>query len=49
MVQYSTNQEMSTASTEKQVIALDADGVLLDYNLAYAYAWKNAFGVMPEE
>ena len=29
-------------------IALDADGVLLDYNLAYASAWERAFGVRPE-
>ena len=31
------------------VIALDADGVLLDYNLAYATAWLRAFGVYPRE
>lgn len=30
-------------------IALDADGVLLDYNLAYASAWRKAFGVAPAE
>jgi phosphoglycolate phosphatase-like HAD superfamily hydrolase len=33
----------------KQVIALDADGVLLDYNLAYASAWQRAFGKYPAE
>jgi phosphoglycolate phosphatase-like HAD superfamily hydrolase len=33
----------------KPVIALDADGVLLDYNLAYARAWKRAFGTHPQE
>ena len=33
--------------TRKQIIALDADGVLLDYNLAYASAWERAFGVYP--
>jgi phosphoglycolate phosphatase-like HAD superfamily hydrolase len=27
-----------------KIIALDADGVLLDYNLAYASAWQRAFG-----
>ncbi len=32
-----------------KLIALDADGVLLDYNLAYASAWKRAFGVYPKE
>ena len=26
----------------KGIIALDADGVLLDYNLAYASAWERA-------
>ncbi|TAM33452.1 MAG: HAD family hydrolase [Rhodanobacter sp.] len=33
----------------KGIIALDADGVLLDYNLAYASAWEHAFGVYPLE
>lgn len=33
----------------KTVIALDADGVLLDYNLAYAGAWERAFGWRPRE
>jgi len=31
------------------IIALDADGVLLDYNLAYADAWEKAFGIYPAE
>lgn len=31
----------------KQIIALDADGVLLDYHRAYADAWAKAFGSMP--
>jgi phosphoglycolate phosphatase-like HAD superfamily hydrolase len=30
-----------------RLIALDADGVLLDYHKAYARAWKRAFGVHP--
>jgi len=30
-------------------MALDGDGVLLDYNLAYARAWARAFGVFPRE
>ncbi|MCD2164926.1 HAD family hydrolase [Comamonas koreensis] len=30
-----------------RVLALDADGVLLDYNLAYAGAWQRAFGRRP--
>lgn len=34
---------------KKPIIALDADGVLLDYNLAYASAWERAFGVYPRE
>jgi len=33
----------------KGIIALDADGVLLDYGLAYADAWQRAFGVYPLE
>src|SRR5450830_1707598 len=30
------------------LIALDADGVLLDYNQAYGRAWEKAFGVKPQ-
>lgn len=33
----------------KGIIALDADGVLLDYGFAYAGAWERAFGVRPAE
>lgn len=33
----------------KGIIALDADGVLLDYNLAYASAWARSFGDYPKE
>lgn len=33
----------------KGVIALDADGVLLDYGTAYAGAWRRAFGTYPRE
>lgn len=33
----------------KGIIALDADGVLLDYGLAYAGAWQKAFGTYPGE
>ncbi len=33
----------------RPLIALDADGVLLDYNLGYAAAWERAFGVRPRE
>jgi len=29
------------------LIALDADGVLLDYNHAYGQSWERAFGVKP--
>lgn len=32
---------------KKPVIALDADGVLVDYHEAYADAWAKAFGVRP--
>lgn len=31
----------------KPIIALDADGVLLNYHQAYAQAWEKAFGAMP--
>lgn len=32
----------------RKTIALDADGVLLDYHAAYRQAWAKAFGVLPE-
>ncbi len=31
----------------KPIIALDADGVLLDYHHAYSRAWAKAFGALP--
>jgi len=31
----------------KPIIALDVDGVLLDYHHAYAQAWAKAFGAVP--
>lgn len=31
------------------LIALDADGVLLDFHLGYAEAWRRAFGTAPKE
>jgi beta-phosphoglucomutase-like phosphatase (HAD superfamily) len=33
----------------RPLIALDADGVLLDFHLAYADAWRRAFGTAPQE
>jgi phosphoglycolate phosphatase-like HAD superfamily hydrolase len=33
----------------KRLIALDADGVLLDFHAGYAGAWKRAFGAWPAE
>jgi phosphoglycolate phosphatase-like HAD superfamily hydrolase len=33
----------------RPIIALDADGVLLDFHLAYAFAWQRAFGHRPAE
>ncbi len=35
--------------TSRPLIALDGDGVLLDYNLAYARAWEKATGRYPAE
>lgn len=32
----------------KKTIALDADGVLLDYHAAYRLAWERAFSILPE-
>ena len=37
------------SSSSRALVALDADGVLLDYNLAYAHAWEKAFGRFPAE
>lgn len=33
----------------RDLIALDADGVLLDFHLGYAGAWQRAFGELPRE
>ena len=33
----------------RPLIALDADGVLLDFHLGYASAWQRAFGHAPAE
>jgi phosphoglycolate phosphatase-like HAD superfamily hydrolase len=33
----------------RPVIAVDADGVLLDFHLGYADAWRRAFGAAPAE
>ena len=33
----------------RKLIALDADGVLLDFHLGYAGAWQRAFGRLPLE
>jgi phosphoglycolate phosphatase-like HAD superfamily hydrolase len=33
----------------RPVLALDADGVLLDFHQGYARAWERAFGVVPVE
>jgi phosphoglycolate phosphatase-like HAD superfamily hydrolase len=35
--------------TTRPVIALDCDGVLLDFHLGYAAAWARAFGEAPAE
>ncbi len=32
----------------KPIVALDADGVLLNYHHSYRTAWQRAFGVLPE-
>lgn len=34
---------------KRPLIALDCDGVLLDYSLAYASIWERAFGIKPKE
>ena len=33
----------------RPILALDADGVLLDFHMAYALAWQRAFGALPAE
>ena len=37
-----------TSIQHVSIIALDADGVLLDYNAAYRHAWERAFGHLPD-
>lgn len=36
-----------TPTMKSKLIALDADGVLLNYNLVYADVWERAFGIRP--
>ena len=36
-------------TTNRPIIGLDADGVLLDYSSAYAAAWERAFSARPTE
>lgn len=43
------NFPTSPHTSDKPVIALDVDGVLLDYSSAYAKAWERAFGMHPTE
>ncbi|MBI1773669.1 MAG: HAD family hydrolase [Burkholderiales bacterium] len=38
---------MNIQTKVKGTIALDADGVLLDYHASYALAWQKAFGALP--
>lgn len=40
---------MQTSTQRSGVIALDADGVLLDYSLGYADVWEKVFGTRPAE
>jgi hypothetical protein len=40
--------ERSRNMHKKPTIALDADGVLLDYHQAYHLVWQKTFGVLPE-
>ncbi len=35
-------------ASQSKAIALDADGVLLDYHAAYGAAWERAFGIEPK-
>jgi hypothetical protein len=38
----------SLVSTDRSLIALDADGVLVDYHEGYAMGWEKAFGERPK-
>ena len=40
---------MRRVPVTRPLIALDADGVLLDFHAAYASAWQRAFGSLPRE
>jgi len=42
-----TTDSLKRPTSHKMTIALDADGVLLDYSSAYANAWAKAFGERP--
>lgn len=40
--------ELDLKRSNPNLLALDADGVLLDYHGAYAKAWERAFGARPQ-
>lgn len=40
---------MDTDVQGNKIIAIDVDGVLLDYSVAYRHAWAQAFGELPAE
>lgn len=43
------SENFSAPEHKRPIIALDVDGVLLDYSSAYALAWQRAFGKHPTE
>jgi phosphoglycolate phosphatase-like HAD superfamily hydrolase len=42
--QQNSGADMAQINAANKIIALDGDGVLLDYSSAYAQAWERAFG-----
>lgn len=38
---------MNPLSKQKPIIAIDGDGVLLNYHVAYREMWQRAFGILP--
>ena len=42
-------QSRYSVAMTRPILALDADGVLVDLHLGYATAWQRAFGVYPAE
>jgi len=43
------HHDIGSNDPQRRVLAIDVDGVVLDYAAAYRQAWARAFGILPDE